>query len=277
MARWLAALALVGACGGAAGGVLDPPDPGVADGEPSPAVAAPDVGLSAVFPGESMRFEVRMAGVLAGEASFTTGVPGIVDGRRAIAISSRVGTAGAFALVKDIRDDATSVIDLDRLLPLSTTSDVRFGAKSGHSETRFDGGRAFISYAPVGQPPRQLVYDFKDETVHDAHSAMAAMRIWPAELGTARTLWVLGGRRIWKADIRVVGRAILGTALGNQAALRFDGTSTRARPDLTMEPGRPPRTFSVWVSDDADRVPLRIVAHTELGDVTIDLVAYQRT
>ena len=36
------------------------------------------------------------------------------------------------------------------------------------------------------------------------------------------------------------------------------------------------RTFSVWLSDDADRVPLRVVGHTELGDVTMELVEYTR-
>ena len=108
-----------------------------------------------------------------------------------------------------------------------------------------------------------------------AEGAFAAMRVWPAELGSTRTLWVLGGRHIWKAELKVADREVIGTALGNLAALRFEGVSTRARPDMSMEPNRPPRTFSVWVSDDADRVPLKIVAHTELGDVTIDLVDYQ--
>lgn len=268
---------LLAACGGAAGAVIEPASAATGD---DPAVAAATTtdatGLTAVFPGETMRFEVRMAGVLAGEASFTTGEPGLVDGRHAIAMSSRVGTAGAFALVKDIRDDATSIIDLDTLRPISTIGDVRFGDKVGHSEARYEEGRARIAYTPAGQRPRELVYDFRGQTVHDAHSAMAAMRVWPAELGASRVLWVLGGRRIWRAEITVGGREVIGTALGNQPALRFDGVSARAKPDMTLDTSKPPRTFSVWVSDDADRVPLRIVAHTELGDVQIELVDYQR-
>jgi hypothetical protein len=275
MRRWFALVSLVAGCGGAAAGVLDPNATG-AELEPVAAVVAPDPGLTAVFPGETMRFEVRMAGVLAGEASFTTGLPGLIDGRHAIAITSRVGTAGAFALVKDLRDDATSVIDLDTLRPIQTIGDMKLGAKVGHSEARYQDGRALIQFTAVGQPPRELIYDFRGETVHDAHSAMAAMRVWPAELGASRVLWVLGGRRIWRAEIKVAAREVIGTALGNQASLRFDGVSARARPDMSIDAARPPRTFSVWVSDDADRVPLRIVAHTELGDVTIELVDYQR-
>lgn len=276
MGRWLALLSLLGACGGAAAGVLDPAATDHAS-EPAAAAATVEPSLTAFYPGESMRFEVRMAGVLAGEATFATGEPGLVDGRRAIAVSSRVGTAGAFALIKDIRDDATSIIDLASLRPISTTGDVRFGAKAAHTETTYPGGKAKIELTADGQPPRALTYDFRGETIDDAHSAMAAMRIWPAAPGATRVLWVLGGRRIWRAEITVGGREVIGTRLGNQATLRFDGVSARALPNLTVDTARPPRTFSVWVSDDADRVPLKIVAHTELGDVEITLVDYQRT
>ena len=32
----------------------------------------------------------------------------------------------------------------------------------------------------------------------------------------------------------------------------------------------------VYLSDDADRVPLRVVAATELGDIVMDLTEYNR-
>lgn len=271
--RWLAILTVLAGCGGAAAGVLEPGP--VTTTEPT-ATAAVDPTLTAIVPGELMRFEVRMAGVLAGEASFTTGEPGVVDGRPAIAVSSRVGTAGAAALIKAIRDDATSVIDLETLRPLSTTGDTQLGDRTAHTEARFVDGKALIQHTPGGSSTRHLTYDFRGETVLDAESAMAVMRIWPAELGSRRVLWVLGGRRLWRAEIAVTGREVLGTALGNLAALKFEGVAARALPDMTLEQARPPRTFTVWVSDDADRVPLKIVAHTELGDATIELVEYQR-
>ena len=56
----------------------------------------------------------------------------------------------------------------------------------------------------------------------------------------------------------------------------FDGVSYRAKRDLTVESNRPARTFRVWLSDDADRVPLRVTAKTELGDVVMSLVDYGR-
>lgn len=275
MARWLALLSLLGACGGAAAGMLDPAPTGGPE-SPVAATATTAAGLTALEPGETMQFEVRIAGVLAGEAAFSTGEISVVDGRRTISVSSRVATAGAFALIKNIRDEATALIDLDTMAPISTTGDVRFGAKAAHHEATFGDGKATVQHTPAGQPPRVINYDFKGETVHDFHSAMAAMRVWPAELGTGRVMWVLGGRRLWRVEINVTGRELIGTALGNQAALRFDGISARARPDMTVDTALKMRAFSVWVSDDADRVPLKLIATTEVGDVTMDLIAFQR-
>jgi hypothetical protein len=66
------------------------------------------------------------------------------------------------------------------------------------------------------------------------------------------------------------------TALGNVVAVRLDGVSQRVSRRLKPESHKKPRTFSVWMSDDADRVPLKIVAYTELGDIVIDLTGYER-
>jgi len=87
---------------------------------------------------------------------------------------------------------------------------------------------------------------------------------------------VLGGRRIWKVDLTMGAPEVIGTYAGNQQAVRIDGVASRAFANLTVDTARPPRTFTVWMSDDADRVPFRVVAGTELGDVTIDLVDYVR-
>lgn len=262
--------AITAACGGAAD--LNAQTPTLA---PAAAVDADEeiVGFS---PGEQLAFEVRVAGVLAGEASFAAGQPGTVDGHRAIAVSSVIKSAGAFALIKEVKDDVTSIIDLDSMRPVRTTSNVIFGARRYHADTEFKDHGAHIEYTPEGETTRSLVYDFGDAVVHDAHSSMALIRTWTADPGERIALWVIGGKRLWRTEIWVVGTEVIGTRMGNQSAIRIEGTSVRSRPDLTPEPNKPARSFTVWLSDDADRVPLRFAAHTELGDIVIELVAYER-
>ncbi|MEZ4400391.1 MAG: DUF3108 domain-containing protein [Kofleriaceae bacterium] len=265
---------VVTACGGGLA-ELDPAAP--ADpAAPGVGVVAAPAGITAVHPGEKMQFEVRLAGVLGGEATFVTGAFSQRDGRPVVVLSSSIHSAGALALVKDIRDEATTVLDLDALEPLSTSSVVRANPRDYTAETRFADQRAAIDFRPAQGDPIRLIYDFGDQIAHDAHSAMAQMRIWEAPAGATRTMWVLGGRRIWKVDLTMGPGEVIGTYGGNQATVRIDGVAYRAYANLRVDDRRPPRTFSVWMSDDADRVPFRVVAGTELGAVTIELVDYQR-
>ena len=106
---------------------------------------------------------------------------------------------------------------------------------------------------------------------------MAQLRGWRAAPGTRRTVFVVGGRRLWRIDVTYAGQDTIGSAIGNRRAIRLSGASYRARPDFSPETPRPTRTFTVWLSDDADRVPLKVAAKTELGDVVMNLTEYNRT
>jgi hypothetical protein len=90
-------------------------------------------------------------------------------------------------------------------------------------------------------------------------------------------VFVVGGRRLWRIDVTYGGPEAIGSAIGNRRAIRFTGRSYRARRDFTPETAQPSRTFTVWLSDDADRVPLKVAAKTELGDIAMDLTEYSRS
>jgi hypothetical protein len=70
----------------------------------------------------------------------------------------------------------------------------------------------------------------------------------------------------------VGGHQQITTALGTFAAMRFDGVSRRMGRDGLMEDGVAPSGYSLWVSDDARRLPLIIMAATVFGDVRMELV-----
>ncbi len=230
-----------------------------------------------LHPGESMTFEVKVGGLLAGEAELAVGEPGVVDGHRALAVKSRIATAGAFALIKNVSDEATTVIATDTATPLSMVSDVTMDGVVYHAEVAFRG--ATIDVTSTRNDSKNASHDrfaFGAIVAHDTHSAMAAMRGWDPAPGTRKTLWVMGGKRIWKSELTFKGRDTIGTQLGNRVAVRIDGFAWRAHGDLSIDDSKPPREFSVWLSDDADRVPLRVIAKTELGDLVIDLTEYRR-
>lgn len=257
------------ACGGA-----EAMPPSAAPVGPAARPAGPvEVGL---VPGETMAFEIRLAGLLAGEAQLAVGELGDYAGRRAVVVKSRAATAGAAALVKHVVDDATTVIDMTSGRPLTLDNTVEQGDGKTTMTARFTGHRVEIAASADGKALRKQVIDFGDAAVHDAHSAMAELRGWRAAPGTTRSVFVIGGRRMWRIDVVFVGPDTVGGATGTRRALRFHGEAYRTSRGLTAETARPSRTFSVWLSDDADRVPLRLTATTEIGDIVMDLTDYSR-
>jgi hypothetical protein len=268
--RLLVSLALAAATGCAGADAMS--------GTPAGPAAAPPVhhelGLT---PGEAMAFEVRLAGILAGEAQLAVGDIGEVNGKKAIVVRSHAATAGAAALIKKISDDATTTIDVETGRPLSLVTVVEHGEKKITATATFRGSVAIVAYQRSGDATAKAVtLDFHGAPVHDAHTAMAQLRGWKGKKGEARTVYVVGGRRLWRIDLTYAGEESIGSALGNRRAVVFGGKSYRARNDLSIDSSKPARTFKVWLSDDADRVPLKVTASTELGDITMDLLDYTR-
>lgn len=245
--------------------------------EAAPPQAAAQKGELGLNPGESMSFEVHLAGMLAGEAQLAVGEIGEVEGKQAIVVRSRAATAGAAALIKKISDEATTVIDVETGRPISLETVVQHGDRMITASAKFNGSIATVTYKRTGDTEaKAIALNFGTATVHDAHTAMAQLRGWKGTKGQTRTVYVVGGRRLWRIDITHNGDETIGSALGNRRAVVFEGKSYRARNNLTIDAGKPARTFKVWLSDDADRVPLKVVAATELGDIVMDLIEYNR-
>jgi hypothetical protein len=83
------------------------------------------------------------------------------------------------------------------------------------------------------------------------------------------------GRTLFRVDAVVVGAETIPTATGPIAARRIDGVATRTS-DKTLKPGPgAPRAFSLWVADDEERVPHRVLF--ESNGVTLTLELTRRT
>jgi len=242
--------------------------------EPAITVAGRELGL---HPGEAMTYDVQLAGVLVGEAQLAVGEIGTIDGHQAIVVKSRAATAGAAALIKQIVDESTTVIDVETGHPLKVEMFAVNGDKKSIAKVTFADKVATVTYQRSEEArPQTLRFDARTTTLHDMHTAMAAIRSWRAAPGTVRTVHLIGGRRVWKIEIKYIGEETIGSAVGNRRAIVLEGTSFRARRDLSAEPGKATRTFRVWLSDDADRVPIKCTAHTELGDIVMNLTEYSR-
>ena len=192
-------------------------------------------------PGETMEFALTLRGIAVGRVETAVGQPGTIDGRQAIIVKSRAVGEGVIALAADYRAELTTTLDLERGIPMSMHKEEWMnlpGEDENHDED-------------------ERTWD-EDSDQHEPHSAAGLLRGWQSRPGDRATvmMWFGGGSEVTVVDS---GRVVF--PVGNRPAVRYDGSFGD-------------HTFSVWISDDTARVPLRMRAPTPLGVAEAELVSY---
>jgi hypothetical protein len=247
-----------------------------------PAAGAPDLAVSPPFaaPGEQMAYRLSLHRVEV--AAFSIVVGGVTEahGRRVLPVEAGVQSTGIAALVKKVRTEFASWIDIDTGRPLLS----RVTETAGVDDPSIETSEARYHAARPGTLPIALIEGEAEKveeqvvagaTVWDVPSILLHLRGWKGEVGDELTAEVVRSRYIWRSRLRIAARESVVTELGSLPAVRIEGVARRVLRDGTWEPNGARRNFSVWISDDADRVPVLIVAHTEYGDVRMQLVEYR--
>jgi hypothetical protein len=86
--------------------------------------------------------------------------------------------------------------------------------------------------------------------VRDILSSLFVLRAQSMKPGSPICMEVYAGRKIWRLTGQVAARESIDTPLGRKAAVRIDAEAVRTDDAKTK------RTAHVWVSDDAQRLPL---------------------
>jgi hypothetical protein len=266
-------VACVMACGQKGGTTT--PDPPKADKFPD--------GPPLVTPGERMTYRVQLQGVEL--ASYELAVGDVTDlvGKKAIVVQGHAKAVGLVKMVANIDDKFTSWIDVATGRPLRFTTD-EYATKSEDIEHSLadvagrTGNTLPIAFHLNDQPEQPEPQTVQLPEVWDYNSFLIALRAWEGGAGSKVTAEVLRSRFLWHVDMTIHGKDKIATQiaqLNTVPALRFDGHTYK----LTRQGGKFPdsdeRDFSVWISDDAGRVPLKIVTRTDYGDVTMEITDYQ--
>ena len=200
-------------------------------------------------------------------------------GKRAVVVQSHAKAVDLVKVVAKIDDTFTSWIDVDTGRPLRWIVD-EFAVKGDdkeRTEARIyerSGNVVQIDFHLNDEPPTAEPQTVSLTDTWDFNSFLTALRGWQAPPGSTVTTEVLRSRYLWNVKLTVRGRETIVTELGEFPALRFDGHTYKLGRDGKRFPGADERDFSIWISDDADRVPLMTVARTDYGDVKLKIVEY---
>jgi len=197
-------------------------------------------------PGEQMTYHVRFRNILVGKVQVAVGAEGHHRRRRAISVTSRVESDGLVAMVKDAYYQLTTTIDLTTGLPLETKTEYAVTYKGNREK-----GERQREWRAKGQ--------------HNVHTFVGLLRAWdPADL-ERKAVEVRFGRR-YHVELVASSRGLVKTPLGRKPAIRIDARIESGR-------GFP---AVLWMSDDRNRLLLRVDVETKYGKVSVELISYQR-
>lgn len=192
--------------------------------------------------------------------------------KRAVVLQAVAESVGLAARVKPVRVEFTSWIDVTSGLPLL------FRAVEGHEviEARFTklAEKKFPIATQVSEQPEKIEMQTTNGQPLELLGVLLVLRSWDDKIGASRTFEAVRSSYMWRMQATLVARESIATELGELPTVKFDAVSRRLMRDGTIDQGTEPRKFSVWISDDADRVPLRMVAETDYGDIKIEIVDY---
>ena len=113
--------------------------------------------------------------------------------------------------------------------------------------------------------------EFALPNLFDLHSAALYLRTQPLGQGSVYRLAVYPATNAYLATVTVSGREKISVRAGTYNAIRLDLQLKRIGKNLELQPHRKFRRGTIWVSDDPDRLIVRIEAQVFVGTVFAEL------
>ncbi len=113
--------------------------------------------------------------------------------------------------------------------------------------------------------------DVTYRSLFDLHSAALYLRSQPLKQGSVYRLVVYAATNAYLATVTVTGREKSSVRAGTYNAIKLDLRLKRIGKHLELEPHKKFRGATIWVSDDAERLILRIDAQVYVGTVFAEL------
>ena len=185
------------------------------------------------------------------------------------------GTGRTMGFVRALwKLDVTSraVANSQTLAPIETQQSESYRSKkivthltftnSGVTRTRIEG---------EGAAAKTTTRDFALPHLFDLHSAALYLRSQPLKQGSVYRLAIYAATNAYLATVTVTGREKISVHAGTYNAIKLDLRLKRIGKHLELEPHKKFRRATIWVSDDAERLILRVDAQIFVGTVFAEL------
>jgi hypothetical protein len=240
--------------------------------KPLPAVSA---GLP-FGPGEVLSFDVAVLGVRTGRVRLKVGDKTEIDGVPVYALHANAKTTGFLSVFGELDGRMVSYLDPGALLPVRMVNQTR--TKSPFKPPLVI--REDAAFGTDGRAAARLQWNSETgertskgrakatSDLVDVLSVVYYIRARQLDEGAPFCFEIYHRRRLWRAEGKVTGVETVSPPWGAHRGRRLDAT-LRLVGGGKSAPA--PRPFSVWLSTDADRLPLLVRTPDRLGDIEVRL------
>ncbi|NBQ48936.1 MAG: DUF3108 domain-containing protein, partial [Sphingobacteriia bacterium] len=215
-------------------------------------------------PGEKLTYRLHYGIINAGEAVLEV-KPDVltINGRQIYHIVGTGYTTGSTDWFFKVRDRYETYLDKDALLPWYFVRRVEEGGYKFSQDYSFN---HFTKKVDIGNNQK---YDIPGD-VQDMVSAFYAARnmdLSRAKTGDVMSMICFMDKELWPMKIKLIGRETIATDIGEIRCLKFRPIVQRGRVFKQEE------DMTVWISDDANHLPVRAQADILVGSIKMDLSA----
>ena len=165
-----------------------------------------------------------------------------------------------------------AVANSQTLAPIETQQTESYRSKKIVTHLTFtNGGVTRVRTEGQGNSTETKSKQFVFPNLFDLHSAALYLRSQPLKQGSVYRLPVYPATNAYLAIIKVTGRDRISVRSGTYNAIKLDLQLKRIGKHLELEPHKKFRRAAIWVSDDAERLILRVEAQIFVGTVFAEL------
>ena len=173
-----------------------------------------------------------------------------------------------FSFVQEIK----SSIDSENFRVVRTVKHDVQKERVRDSEALFDYGERRVTYVETDpnepmRPPRRIASEI-DDVSHDLISGLYSLRLMPLAVGKTFRMSVSDSGLVYDIPVRITAREQQKTMLGKQWCFRIEPEVFGPNRLIERE-----GSMTIWVTDDARRLPVRSVVNSPYGKIDIRLKA----
>ncbi len=223
--------------------------------------------------GERLKFRVHIGFLSAGEAIMSINEEiHEINHRPCFQINVFGRTSGIFDLFYTVRDNWGTYLDTASLVPHKFYEDKRENKYRKHEVVEFDhcNDSAIVSRIDKEKPVEYFKTPRQPQDLISGYYYIRTLDYTKIHAGQIITLGAFYDKKVYDFKVKFLGRETVKTKLGKIKALAF--APIMPKNDLFEEGNE---NIKIWLSDDTNKIPIKIWAKMFVGGVEIDLTEVQ--